>query len=322
MLRPLFDKSTSRQPDPGVAMQRQIELIGAAWGLGGADPGCAAAPAVLTPMVQTRLRACGTDTLAGPMLSTWPTERRKHLAVSRLCGLLASAVADAMRHARLPCVIGGDHSCAGGTWTGVARALHEKGGGSLGLVWIDAHMDSHTPSTSHTGRLHGMPLAWLLGQDDDPLYGLACGVLDPRHVCLVGVRSFEREEQERLERLGVRVIHMSEVRSRGIDAAIEEAIGIASRGTEAYGISIDLDAVSPEEAPGVGTPVAGGIIGSELARALARVGGGARLAAVELVEYLPRLDRDGCSARVAVELIAAALCGPSQDTKVLADAVH
>jgi len=303
-------------------MQRQIELIGAAWGLGGADPGCAAAPGLLVPLAAKRLQACGAGALAGPMISTWPNERRRQLAVSRLCGLLASAVADSMRKARLPCVIGGDHSCAGGTWTGVARVLHEKGHGSLGLVWIDAHMDAHTPATSHTGRLHGMPLAWLLGQDDDPLYGLASGVLEPQHVCLVGVRSFEREEKQRLEQLGVRVIHMDEVRRRGVDAALQEAVGIASRGTAAYGISIDLDVVAPEEAPGVGTPVAGGITGSDLARALARIGGGARLAAVELVEYLPRLDRDGCSAAVAVELIAAALCGPRQDAQVLADAVE
>src|SRR3954467_14218775 len=264
MLGPLFAERTSRQPDPGVAMQRQIELIGAAWGLGGADPGCAAAPGVLTPMVQSRLLACGADTLAGPMLSTWPTERRKHLAVSRLCGLLASAVADAMRHARLPCVIGGDHSCAGGTWTGVARALRGKGGGALGLVWIDAHMDSHTPGTSHTGRLHGMPLAWLLGQDDDPLYGLATGVLDPRHVCLVGVRSYEPEEDERLARLGVRVFMVHEVVSRGMDTVFAEALAIANAGTAAFGVSIDLDVVNPEEAPGVGTPVAGGLAGDAL----------------------------------------------------------
>jgi arginase len=306
-------------------MQRQIELLGAAWGLGGADPGCAAAPALLAPLAEARLREYGYRALRGPILSTWPNERRKLMAVSRLCGLLASAVADSLRHGRLPCVIGGDHSCAGGTWTGVSRALHErsdsKGRSALGLVWIDAHMDAHTQATSHTGRLHGMPLAWLLGQDDDPLYGLACGVVEPHHVCLVGVRSFEREEKERLDRLGVRVIQMHEVLAGGIDAALEEAVGIASRGTEFYGISIDLDAVTPEDAPGVGTPVAGGIDGAELARALGRFGGGAHLAALELVEYLPRLDRDGCSARVAVDLIAAALCGPRQDANVLADAL-
>ena len=115
--------------------------------------------------------------------------------MSKLCAALASAVAAARAPARrLPCVIGGDHSCAGGTWTGVARTLQ----GELGLIWIDAHMDSHTPGTSHTGRLHGMPLAWLLGQDDDALYGLSSGLLEPQHVCLIGVRSYEPEEKERL----------------------------------------------------------------------------------------------------------------------------
>src|SRR5213083_142434 len=178
-------------------MQRQVELIGSACGLGGPEPGCAEAPAVLTPLVIGELQRCGVPLRAGPILSPSRAERRRQLAVSKLCGLLASAVADSLQRGRLPCVLGGDHSCAGGTWTGVARSIK----GDLGLVWIDAHMDAHTPRTSHTGRLHGMPLAWLLGQDDDPLYGLASGVLDPRHVCLVGVRSYEPEESERLARL-------------------------------------------------------------------------------------------------------------------------
>src|SRR5207248_1733668 len=115
---------------------------------------------------------------------------------------------------------------AGGTWTGVARSTK----GALGMVWIDAHMDAHTPKTSHTGRLHGMPLAWLLGQDDDPLYGLGTGVLEPENVVLIGVRSYEPEERERLERLGVRVIYMAEVEKRGIDAVLEEALAVATRG--------------------------------------------------------------------------------------------
>ena len=299
-------------------MQRQIELIGAAWGLGGAEPGCADAPAALAPLLAERLRECGVSALPGPMLSPARAERRKHMAVSRLCALLASAVADAVRRGRLPCVIGGDHSCAGGTWTGVARAIE----GSLGLVWIDAHMDAHTPGTSHTGRLHGMPLAWLLGQDDDPLYGLAAGVLEPRHVCLVGVRSFEPEEEERLRRLGVRVIEMAEIERRGLDAALDEAIAIATAGTAAFGISVDLDVVTPDEAPGVGTPVQGGLEGQALARTLARVAGRRDLAALELVEYCPRLDRAGASARIAVDIMAAALCGAGDDAKILAEAIE
>ena len=299
-------------------MQRQVQLIGAAWGLGGADPGCAEAPAVLAPLAARRLEACGVGTVIGPLIAPAAGERRKTLAVSKLCGQLASAVADARREARLPCVLGGDHSCAGGTWSGVARTLD----GALGLVWIDAHMDSHTPSTSHTGRLHGMPLAWLLGQADDPLYGLASGVLKPEHVCLVGVRSYEPEEDERLRRLGVRVVFMDEVRARGIDAVLGEAIEIARAGTTGFGVSIDLDVVSPDEAPNVGTPVSGGVTSAELARSLEQVAGQPSLAALELVEYSPRLDRDGATARVALSLLSAALCGTRQDPQVLANTVH
>lgn len=305
-------------------MQRQIELIGAAWGLGGAEPGCAAAPGVLAPLLAERLRQCGVEANPGPMLSPLPSERRKQFAVSKLCGLLASAVADSLRRGALPCVLGGDHSCAGGTWSGVARTLR----GELGLVWVDAHMDSHTPGTSHTGRLHGMPLAWLLGEDDDPLYGLASGVLDPGNVCLIGVRSFEPEEQQRLARLGVRVIMIEEVHERGLPAVFDEALSIATARTVSFGISVDLDAVTPDEAPAVGTPVPGGIAGGALARAIGRIGGKPNLAAVELVEYCPRLDPDGASARIAVEILAAALCGtpatlggPGEDAQVVAEAL-
>lgn len=288
-------------------MQRQIELIGAAWGLGGPEPGCAEAPAALIPLVASEMQRCGVPVHAGPILSPLRTERRKQLAVSKLCGLLASAVADAIHRGHLPCVLGGDHSCAGGTWTGVARSVR----GELGLVWIDAHMDAHTPRTSHTGRLHGMPLAWLLGEDDDPLYGLTTGVIDPRHVALLGVRSFEPEEKARLEHLGVRVVYMEEIRRRGIKPVLDEAISIATRGTTAFGISIDLDVVTPDEAPGVGTPVPDGVSGAELARALDGIGNRADLAALELVEYSPRLDPSGRTARVAVDLVRSALCGSS-----------
>ena len=303
-------------------MQRQIELIGAAWGLGGPEPGCGEAPAALIPMIAAEFQRCGVPVEAGPILSPSRTERRRQLAVSKLCGLLASAVADSVERGRLPCVLGGDHSCAGGTWTGVARAIREKMRGSLGLVWIDAHMDAHTPRTSHTGRLHGMPLAWLLGEDDDPLYGLATGVLEPKHVALIGVRSFEPEEKARLDHLGVRVVYMEEVGRRGIASVLDEALAIATRGTKAFGVSIDLDVVTPDEAPAVGTPVPDGVSGAELGGALEGIGSRSDLAAIELVEYTPRLDPTGRTAQVAVDLLTSALCGksgrPRQQPKVVA----
>ncbi|HET7366224.1 MAG TPA: arginase [Burkholderiales bacterium] len=294
-------------------MQRQVEIIGAAWGLGGPEPGCAQAPEALTPLLAAALEGAGVPVRGGPILRPASSERRKQAAVAKLCGLLASAVAQSLRQGRLPCVLGGDHSCAGGTWTGVARATK----GALGLVWVDAHMDAHTPKTSHTGRLHGMPLAWLLGQDDDPLYGLATGVLEPENVALIGVRSYEPEERERLERLGVRVIYMSEIAERGIDAVLDEAFAIAKRGTAAFGVSVDLDVVTPQEAPAVGTPVPGGVSGAELSRALARIGGRPDLAAVELVEYSPRLDPGGRTARIAVEIARAALSGTREQAQVV-----
>src|SRR4030095_6962397 len=123
------------------------------WGLGGADPGCAQAPDALIPLLAEPLARCGAKVVLRPVLHPERTERRREAAVSRLCALLAGAVANAMRQMRLPCVIGGDHSCAGGTWTGVARTVP----GPLGVIWIDAHMDSHTPATRHSRRLHGMP---------------------------------------------------------------------------------------------------------------------------------------------------------------------
>ena len=302
----------------GMNASRPVEIIGAAWGLGGADPSCADAPGVLAPLLAQRLEECGVATLAGAMLRPSPTERRRELAVSKLCGLLASAVAESIRNRRLPCVLGGDHSCAGGTWTGVARTT----AGELGLIWIDAHMDAHTPGTSHSGRLHGMPLAWLLGQDDDPLYGLASGVVQPQNVCLLGVRSYEPEEEVRLKRLGVRVIMMDEISERGLDDVMAEALAIATGGTAAFGISIDLDAVTPEDAPGVGTPVPGGIAGHALAQALAGIGAREALAAVELVEYSPGADRDARAARAAIAILKSALCGTGDEAQVVAHAVQ
>src|SRR3989442_475526 len=191
----------------------------------------------------------------------------------------------------------------------------------LGRGWVDGQMASPTPGTSHTGRLHGMPLAWLLGQDDDPLYGLASGVLDPRHVCLVGVRSYEPEESERLARLGVRVYLMEEVRQRGLRRALDDALRIASQDTAGFGISIDLDVVTPEDAPGVAVPAEGGLGGGQLAQALEGIGGRACLGPIQLGAYCPRLDKGGRSAQVAVDLLAATLCGSRDDAKVVAEAL-
>lgn len=301
--------------------ERKVDLIGVASGLGGADAACAQAPARLAACgLEGKLRCFGIE--ASWVETLVPTRHGGGIqgAVARLCADLAARVAGSVRAGRLPCVIGGDHSCAVGTWSGAATAL--KPCGPLGLVWIDAHMDCHTPGTSPSGRPHGMPLAALLGQCDHALAGLEDCTLLPQHVCLVGVRSYEAAEAELLERLGVRVFGIEEVVRRSLAQVMQDAIAVASRGTAGYGVTLDLDAIDPRELPAVATPAAFGIRGDELVREFERLRRDPRLVAFELAEYCPRLDHDGRSERLICRLLCAALGGAGEDSHVLADALH
>ena len=302
-----------------MGSKRKVDLIGVASGLGGADASCAQAPARLTAGgLEEQLRSAGIDASWTATLAPKRQGDGIQGVVARLSAELAVLVAQSVRGGRLPCVIGGDHSCAVGTWSGAAMGLD----GPLGLVWIDAHMDSHTRGTSPSGRPHGMPLAALLGQRDDALAGLADGMLLPRHVCLVGVRSYEAAEAELLERLGVRVFGIEEVARRGLARVMDDATEIANEGTGGYGVTLDLDALDPREMPAVATPAAFGIRGDELVQEFERIGRDPRLVAFELAEYCPRLDRDGRSERLIGRLLCAALCGAREDSQVIADAVH
>jgi arginase len=204
-----------------------------------------------------------------------------------------------------PLVVGGDHSCAIGTWSGVHRAL--AGRGPLGLIWIDAHMDSHTFATTPSGQIHGMPLACLLGYGEAALTGIdgAEVKLRPEHVCLIGVRSYEADEAALLHRLGVRVFDMNEIRRRGLAEVFDAALAIVRHGTAGFGVSVDLDALDPDEEPGVGTPVPGGLHRAELAAALSRLRGDPAFVAMEIVEYNPRRDRGHATADAAGALVDA-----------------
>jgi arginase len=233
-------------------------------------------------------------------------------AVARLCRKLAARVEQSVARGRRFVVFGGDHSCAIGTWSGAHNGLPIDA--RLGLVWFDAHMDAHTPATTPSGRLHGMPLAVLMGHGPEELTGIARRgpALLPRNLCLVGVRSYEAGEAALLEKLGVRVIMMDEVRRRGLPSVTEEALAIARRGTEGFGISVDLDVLDPTEAPGVGSRVAGGMQGEDLARALKLLHGAPDLLGIELAEYNPLLDRTFKTEDQLRHLLAAALTNGAQ----------
>jgi len=292
------------KPAP-ASSPRGIRVIGAASGAGAPDPACAEGPDALrhyrvfhdTPLQHVKWDA----------ILRVPREARDtplH-AVAALDTRLATAVERVLRAGHFPLVVGGDHSCAIGTWSGVHHALVDRG--PIGLIWIDAHMDSHTFATTPSGQIHGMPLACLLGHGDAALTAIdgAEAKLCPAQVCLIGVRSYEAGEAALLHRLGVRVFDMDEVRRRGLAEVFDEALAIVQRGTAGFGVSVDLDALDPEEEPGVGTPEPGGLRRADLAAALSRLRGNPAFIAMEIVEYNPRRDRGHVTADATGDLLSA-----------------
>jgi arginase len=220
--------------------------------------------------------------------------------VARHGAALADEVARAIAARRLPVVIGGDHAVAMGTWAGVARGYGYQ---PLGLVWLDAHLDAHTMETTPSMNAHGMGAAALLGHGYRPFLDFCGGVLKPEHLCYVGVRSYEEGEMALLRRLGVRIILMEEVKRRGIDNALAEALATATRGTAGFGITIDLDGFDPLDAPGIGLKEPDGLRAEATLRALVPLARHPALRALEIVEYIPEFDEDHRTARLVRDLI-------------------
>ncbi|THF64047.1 ornithine--oxo-acid transaminase [Pseudothauera nasutitermitis] len=288
-----------------------IRVVCAASSLGAPQPGPAAAPeALLAAGLLRRLNAHGAPAEADPLLR--PFEAPPHGApmAERLeaAGIYLRRLADhvaALPQDCLPLILGGDHSVAAGTWRGVARRVQPRG--TLGLIWIDAHLDSHTDLSTHSGNIHGMPLAALLGEGHEALTGVPGPRPDPNRVCLIGARAWEAEELQRLTRLGARVFTMAEVHRRGLAAVFREALEIVRDGTAGFGVSVDLDAVDPLDMPAVLCPEPDGLRAAELADALHALRACGDLAALEIVEYVPERDPRGESAIRAMRCAEAAL---------------
>jgi ornithine--oxo-acid transaminase len=295
--------------DPTPA-HRSVALFGAALGAGANDPGCAEGPdAIFNSGIVAELahphghRPHWKETFRDRA----PNSIDKLTRVAETCRALATGVRDAVAAGDFPVVIGGEHTCAIGTWAGVTDALDARG--KFGLIWIDAHMDAHTPDTTESGNLHGMPLAVLLGLGEKSLVEIAgpSPHLDPRHVCLVGVRSFEKGEAATLKRLGVRVFHMDEIHERGLAEVLTQALEIASTGTAGFGVSLDLDVIDPDEAPGVGLRTPDGLHGPTLLRGLKKLRTHPAMRAFEMVEFNPDRDEEGRTldfARAALRIVA------------------
>ncbi len=232
-------------------------------------------------------------------------EHARFLAeILEACARLAALVADVVGDGALPLVLGGDHSIALGTLAGLRRAAGEPGG----VIWIDAHGDLNTPETSPSGNVHGMPLAAALGLAGEGFShpALELPAVDPGRVVLLGVRSLDPAERLLIRETGIRAITMTEIDRIGIERAVLEAIDRAS-GPGFVHVSFDLDAIDPEVAPGVGTPVQGGLTYREAHLACEDLAESGLVGSLELVEVNPILDRENGSAAIAVELAASAL---------------
>ena len=219
---------------------------------------------------------------------------------------LADRVAGSVEQGHFPLVLGGDHSLAAGSVMGALR--HRR----LGLIWLDAHGDFNTDQTSLSGNIHGMPLAALCGRGAEPLVTLAGReALDPKiqpgNVAVVGVRDLDADERTLMRASGVHVYSIEAIDRLGIREVMRMAIDAASQGTDGIYLSLDLDVIDPTFAPGVGTPVMGGLTYREAHLAVELIGETGRLAGMDLVEVNPILDRENMTGKLAVELAASAL---------------
>lgn len=216
---------------------------------------------------------------------------------------VAQEVIIAMSNHCFPIVVGGDHSMAIGTWSGVTAALEAKK--SFGLIWFDAHMDSHTPKTSPSMAIHGMPVAVLLGHGDPSLVNVQeiGQKIDPKHLVLMGVRSYEDGEATFLEKLGVKIFYIKDIQERGFDTLCQEALEIVRKGTQGFGLSIDLDGFDPQYAPGVGTPAPGGLNPQDVLSGLSTLMNDTHCKALEIAEFNPSLDRQHKTLRLIEDII-------------------
>jgi arginase len=289
---------------------RRIAIIGAPLDLGQGRRGVDMGPsAIRYAGLDERLRGIDRDVVdLGNIPAPEPEalvvrdERARFLPeILDTCAALARMVERSLAEGVTPLVLGGDHSVAIGTLAGVASASGEPGG----AIWIDAHADVNTPQTSLSGNVHGMPLAAALGLARDVFThpALTLPALDPARVSIVGARALDTAEQAFLRGSEVRVFTMSEIDRIGIERAVAEALARAA-GPGFVHLSLDLDAIDPEVAPGVGTPVRGGLTYREAHLACELVAESGLVGSLEVVEANPILDRENTTALTAVELVA------------------
>jgi arginase len=314
-----LDVSASPSPRSGVQAlpTRRIRIIGVPLDMGASRRGVDMGPSAMRVAgLEARLEAVGHQVIDGGNIRVEVAETRasgsssaRYLTeIAETCTRIAEAVVRTLEDGMVPFVLGGDHSLAAGSVAGVAE-FYRRRNERIGLIWLDAHSDINTPETSPSGNVHGMPLAALLGLGPEPLqniYGFSPKVAAENTV-LIGLRDIDSAERDNIRRAGVAEAYtMRDIDERGMRTVMEEALRAAGRGTAGYHVSLDMDWIDPEDAPGVGTPVRGGATYREAHLAMEILADHGRLLSFEIVEVNPVIDEHNRTADLAVELACSA----------------
>src|SRR5678816_38161 len=301
---------------PRPALDGRIGILGVPLGFGASMAGVDMGPAALrVARLHQRIAALGYSVTDfgdlhpdRPQTIPAPADKLKYLTeITKACEQLALRVDEILSSDRLPVILGGDHSIAIGSFSGVT-SFFRKRNESIGLIWFDAHADMNTPESTPSGNIHGMPLAALLGYGTSELTNVAgfAPKLDPRLCAHVGARDIDSGERELIRKLGMRFFTMREIDERGMSACMDDAIAIASGGSAGYGVTFDVDALDPGDAPGSGTLVRGGLTYREAHLGMEKIAEHGGMRSLEVVEINTALDINNKTAELGVELILSA----------------
>ncbi|MEQ1730898.1 MAG: arginase [Vicinamibacterales bacterium] len=299
-------------------MPRTVHIIGVPLDLGGGRRGVDMGPSALRIAgIVEQIAALGyTVRDAGNLpvrtretLEPLHADKRYIDEIAHVCSELFDTSLAALRDGAVPVVLGGDHSVAAGSVSATAAFAREAHHLPVGLIWVDAHGDMNTPASSPSGNVHGMPLAALLGAEPHELASIGgfFPTVWPEHVVLIGIRNLDDREKEIVRASGAHVFTMKDIDRQGIATVVEQAVALASDGTAGIHVSFDMDACDPAIAPGVGTPVKGGLDYREAHMVMEIVADSGRLLALDLVEVNPTLDIRNTTAELGVELALSAL---------------
>ena len=298
-------------------MAQKIRIIGVPMDLGASRRGVDMGPSALRVAgLQARIKQLGLQvedigniSVKQPEEMSYGEKRAKYLAeISDACKDLAAMVEKSLEESMLPVVLGGDHSIAAGTLSGVAAHFKKKDK-KIGLIWLDAHGDINTPESSPSGNVHGMPLAAAMGYGAAELVELQGfkPKVEPQNISLVGIRDLDSQEKKLAKKSGVHVFTMRDIDERGMREVMSDALKYAMDDTDGISVSLDMDFVDPSDAPGVGTPVRGGVTYREAHLAMEMIADTEAMVSLEVVEINPVIDEHNRTALLGVELVLSGL---------------